>query len=131
MFLVGYLGVRYFVKLLSIPKAIMVPLIVTFSVIGAYAIDGRVFDIWVMAILGLIGYVMKRNGMPVAPAVLAMILGPIGENAFIQSTSIFKGNYWLFFTRPICLVLMFITAASVFMTFRASRKARLAEREKA
>ena len=71
-----------------------------------------------MLLLGIAGYFMRKNGMPLAPAVIAIILGPIGEDAFLQANTIFHGNLFLFFTRPICLFFIIATVASIVYTAR-------------
>ncbi|MDL2210839.1 tripartite tricarboxylate transporter permease [Desulfovibrio sp. OttesenSCG-928-O18] len=123
MLVVGLGGMRVFLKILSVKKTIMIPLIITFATIGSYALNFRVFDIGLMFGLGIAGYFMRKNGIPIAPAVIAIILGPIGEDAFLQSMSIFHGNLFLFFTRPICVFFIAATALSVFYTVRRQRKA--------
>lgn len=118
MLALGLGGIRVFLRLLNIKKAVLVPLVLTFAVVGSYALNIRVFDILVMFVLGLLGYLMRKNGFPLAPAVIAVILGPIGEDALLQSMSIFGGNMWLFFTRPICLFFIAVTVLSIAMSVR-------------
>ena len=118
MLLIGIIGVRFFVKIIKMPNAIMIPVILTFSIIGAFAINGNLFDVGLMLALGLIGYVMRLNSIPIAPTVLALILGPIGETAFQQTLSITHGQPWMILLRPICLVLLIITFLSVIIGLR-------------
>ncbi len=118
MLLVGLAGVRLFAKVLKLQTNVLVPVIITFAVIGSYAINNSVFDVGLMFVLGLIGYLMRINGFPIAPVVLALILGPIGENAFIQSLSMFNNNLILFFTRPLSVVLIILTVFSLVMSIR-------------
>ncbi|MCI5957762.1 MAG: tripartite tricarboxylate transporter permease [Clostridiales bacterium] len=122
MLIIGLVGIKAFLRVLSIKKAIMVPLIITFAIIGSYALNYRVFDVGVMLLLGVVGYLMRKSGLPIAPAVIAIILGPIGEDAFLQSATIFRGNLWLFFTRPICLFFIVVTVASIVFTVRGHLK---------
>jgi putative tricarboxylic transport membrane protein len=121
MLFIGLGGIRFFVKIIKLPNAIMIPVILTFTIIGSYAIKGSIFDVGLMLVLGLIGYLMRVNSMPVAPTVLALILGPIGENAFLQTLSITHGQPWMIFTRPICLVLLAITVLSIVFSMRKNR----------
>lgn len=124
MLVVGLAGIKAFLKILSIKKSIMIPLIITFAVIGSYSLYFRIFDVMLMLGLGIIGYFMKKNDLPLAPVVLAIILGPIGETSFIQTISIFDGNLWLFFTRPICVVMIIITVLSIYFTAKKQYKGR-------
>lgn len=103
------------------PNAVMIPVILTFSIIGAYAINASIFDVGLMFFLGLIGYAMRLNSIPIAPTVLALILGPIGEDAFQQTVSITHGQVWMIFSRPICIVLLVVTVLSVFFSLRKNR----------
>jgi len=118
MLLLGVWGIKYFEKLIQLPSTIMIPIILVFTVVGSFAINENVFDVFLMLVLGIIGYFMRLNGLPLAATVLAMILGPIGEEAMIQTISITHGQIWQLFTRPICLVLLVITILSVVMTAR-------------
>lgn len=122
MLALGTAGIRVFLKLLNLKKTVMVPLIVTFAVVGSYAINYRVFDVVLMLMLGVAGYFMRKHGMPLAPAVIAIILGPIGEDAFLQSYTIFNGNLGTFFTRPICVFFILATAFSIVYTVLSHRK---------
>lgn len=121
MLFIGIGGVRFFIKIIKMPNAVMVPVILTFSIIGSYAINGNIFDVGLMLALGLIGYLMRINSMPIAPTVLALILGPIGEVAFQQTVSITHSKVWMIFTRPICIVLLVITVLSVIFGLRKNR----------
>jgi putative tricarboxylic transport membrane protein len=121
MLFLGLGGVRFFVKIIKMPNAVMIPVILTFSIIGAYAINASIFDVGLMFFLGLIGYAMRLNSIPIAPTVLALILGPIGEDAFQQTVSITHGQVWMIFSRPICIVLLVVTVLSVFFSLRKNR----------
>lgn len=119
---VGLSMVRLFVKLLGIKKDLMVPLIITFAIIGSYSINNRIFDVMLMLGVGVAGYFLKKAQLPLAPVVLASILGPIGESALVASKSMFRGNYLMFFTRPICLIIIAVTVLSLYYTVRAQKK---------
>ncbi len=97
-------------KLLKIPYESLVVLILVFCVIGAYSLNNSVFDIGVMIVCGILGYVFKKLDFPMAPAILTLILGPLMERSLRESLSIAQGDYSIFFTRPISLVLLIITA---------------------
>lgn len=96
-----------------IPFPILGPLIILFSVIGAYSIRFMLFDVWVALIFGVIGYVMRKTGFPIAPMVLASVLAQMLETSLQQSLLISQGSPWIFFTRPIALVFMLLAFASI------------------
>jgi len=111
------------VKVLKIPYRILFPLILFFCVIGCYSLDNRAFDVFMMLIFGIIGYIFRKVKYEPAPLVLAFILGPLMENALGQSLLMFGGDFSLFITRPIsgsCLIVaLMLLLGSIF-----SRKGR-------
>jgi putative tricarboxylic transport membrane protein len=102
--------VPLFAAILRIPFAILTPLIVVVCAIGAYAVHNSMIDIWYMLIFGVVGYVFKKLDYPLAPLVLALVLGDLAENALRQSLIMSQGSLAIFFTRPIAAV---ITVAAV------------------
>ena len=100
-----------FAAILRIPFAILTPLIVVVCAIGSYAVHNSMIDIWYMLIFGVVGYVFKKLDYPLAPLVLALVLGDISENALRQSLIMSQGSLAIFVTRPIAGV---ITAAALF-----------------
>jgi putative tricarboxylic transport membrane protein len=107
--------VGLWVRLLRIPYNILVVFILVFCVIGAYSLNNSVFDIGMMIFCGFIGYLAKKLDFPLAPAILTLILGPMMERSLRESLSMSQGDYSTFFTRPISLVLLVITAV-IFLT---------------
>jgi putative tricarboxylic transport membrane protein len=103
--------VPFFASILRIPFAILTPLIVVICAIGSYAVHNSMIDIWYMLIFGVIGYVFKKLDYPLAPLVLALVLGDMAENSLRQSLIMSQGSLAIFFTRPISGV---ITAVAVF-----------------
>jgi putative tricarboxylic transport membrane protein len=110
-------GVPFFAAILRIPFAILTPLIVVVCAIGAYAVHSSMIDIWYMLIFGVAGYVFKKLDYPLAPLVLALVLGDLAENALRQSLIMSQGSLTIFFTRPIAgaitLVAIFFFALPV------------------
>jgi putative tricarboxylic transport membrane protein len=80
-----------------------------FCIVGAYSLQGSVFDIGVMLVFGVIGYLLRKLGLPLAPAVLALILGPFMEKSLRTSLEMSGGDFGLFVSRPICAVLLVLT----------------------
>jgi putative tricarboxylic transport membrane protein len=103
--------VPLFAAILKIPFAILTPVIVVVCAIGSYAVHSSMIDIWYMLIFGIVGYVFKKLDYPLAPLVLALVLGDLAENALRQSLIMSQGSLAIFVTRPISGV---ITAAAVF-----------------
>src|SRR5256714_10757065 len=104
-------GVPFFAAILKIPFAILTPLIVVVCAIGAYAVHSSMIDVWYMLIFGVVGYVFKKLDYPLAPLVLALVLGDLAENALRQSLIMSQGSLAVFFSRPIACV---ITSVALF-----------------
>ncbi len=100
-------------RICVIPFYILGPLIVFFSVLGTYSIRFQVFDVWVMLIFGVIGYLMRKLGFPVAPMVLATVIAQMMETSLGQSLLISRGSPLIFFTRPISAVFMGLAFLSI------------------
>jgi putative tricarboxylic transport membrane protein len=98
------------VRLLSVPPRILMPLILLFCFTGTYAVSGNPFDLWVMVAFGIVGFVLQRYGYPVAPIVLGLILGPMLETHFRRALIVSRGNYAIFLQRPIAAALLAVAA---------------------
>lgn len=110
--LVVLLFVPLFAAILRIPFGILTQLIVVICAIGAYAVNNALLDVWYMLIFGVIGYVFKKLDYPLAPLVLALVLGDMAETAIRQSLIMSRGNPLIFFWSPISAV---ITAAALLL----------------
>jgi putative tricarboxylic transport membrane protein len=99
------------VKILKIPYKILFPLILLFCLIGVYSVSNSVFDIYIMLIFGILGYLMKKFEYEGAPLVLAFVLGPMMENNLRKSLIISQGDFSIFFTRPLAAVSLIISLA--------------------
>src|SRR6266851_1125093 len=97
--------VPLFAAILRIPFAILTPFIVLICAIGSYAVHNNMIDIWYMVIFGVVGYVFKKLDYPLAPLVLALVLGDLAENALRQSLIMSQGSLAIFVTRPIAGVI--------------------------
>lgn len=98
--------VPLFASILRIPFAIIGPAIVVICFIGAYTIAGRPFDLWLALIFGALGYLFKKLGYPIAPLILAMVIGDKAEDAFRQSLIMSKGSMTIFWSNPLVATLM-------------------------
>ncbi|MDA8126919.1 MAG: tripartite tricarboxylate transporter permease [Deltaproteobacteria bacterium] len=119
-----------FVAAVRIQAAFLLPMIVTFTIIGAYSMQNSMFLVWLMLGMGVVGFFMKKLGYPPAPMVLALVLGNTLESAFRQSLQMSQGNLGIFFERPLSAFLMvaaFIMALfPLFMMGYRALKKRLA-----
>lgn len=97
-------------RITELPSAIIAPLIVLVTLAGAYGINNNAFDITIMIGFGVLGYVMKKFDYPVAPLVLAFVLGPIMEASLRQSLIISRGSFDIFFARPFAGAMMAVAA---------------------
>lgn len=111
MIAVGILGSKLWVRVTDIPKTILYPLIFTFSILGSYAVSKSMFDVVVCLVFGVIGWLMKRYGFPVAPVVLGVVLGRLMELNFSQALMV--GGVASFYTRPLTLILLAISIMAV------------------
>ncbi len=100
-------------KILDVPYQYVCVGTLLFCMLGAYSINQSVFDIWVMIGFGLIGYLLRKLDFPLAPAVLGMILGPQLEKSLRTSLEMSAGDFSIFLTRPITLVLLIISLAII------------------
>ncbi|MEQ1611185.1 MAG: tripartite tricarboxylate transporter permease [Hyphomicrobiaceae bacterium] len=103
--------VPLFASILRIPFAVIGPAIVVVCFIGAYTIAGRPFDLWLALIFGFVGYGFKKLDYPIAPLVLAMVIGDKAEDAFRQSMIMSKGQLSIFWSNPLVTTLMLIGLA--------------------
>jgi putative tricarboxylic transport membrane protein len=100
-------------SLLRIPYTILLPLILLFTLIGAFAINNNPWDIWIMILFGVIGYLMRKFEYPAAPVVLALVLGPMMETNFRRTLAISQGDYTVFLTHPISAFLIICAVLSL------------------
>jgi len=100
-------------RIALLPFPILGPLIILFSVIGAYSIRFLAFDVWMALLFGVIGYLMRKLGFPMAPMVLATVLAQMLETSLQQSLLISRGSPLIFFTRPIAAAFMALALLSI------------------
>ncbi|MBB4929524.1 putative tricarboxylic transport membrane protein [Lipingzhangella halophila] len=105
MRVLAYLASTYFIRLLSIPRTIILPIAVTLGFVGAWGVGFTVFDIQVVLVCGLIGYVLRSRGFPLAPLVLGILIGPVADQSLRRAILTYEGDFGAMFTRPIALVL--------------------------
>ena len=96
-----------FIWVLKMPFTILAPVIFILCVVGGFVPTLDMHDVWLMLIFGIVGYLMRKLNYPMAPAVLAIVLGPLAEPALRQSLLISGGSFSIFFNRPFAAVIMF------------------------
>ncbi|HJT15331.1 MAG TPA: tripartite tricarboxylate transporter permease [Dongiaceae bacterium] len=109
--------VGMWVRLLAIPTPLLYGGILVFATLGVYSYNQSVFDLGLLFIFGIVGYLMRRFDFPVAPAIIGMILGPLAEQNFRRALSITQGDYSVFFTHPISATLLAIAALVIVAPF--------------
>jgi putative tricarboxylic transport membrane protein len=107
------------IKVLMVPKPIILPIIFVLCVVGSYAISQRLFDVWVMLGFGVLGYALRRFHYPVAPLVLGIVLGDLMEKGFRRGLVLSDGELGPFFTRPISAVLWISIVVVILLKFPA------------
>lgn len=124
----GFLLIRVSGMVLRIPRSILMGLIVAISICGAFAINNGYLEIGLVVLFGVMGYLFEKGGIPLAPVVLGIVLGPIVERNFMQS--VIKTNWDLtqFFTRPISAVLIVLVILAIASVPLMSWLGRRAER---
>jgi len=113
--LIGLFAAKYFIGLVKVPVHILSVFIIIIAILGAYAINSSLIDVYVMMAFGILGFFMKRFGFEAAPLVLGMILGPIAEQGLQQAIMLSRGQFVVFniLSRPISLILLAMTIASL------------------
>ena len=106
--LINVAFIPLFLWVLKMPFTILAPIIFVLSLVGGYSPTQDMHDVWLMLIFGVGAYLMRKLDYPLAPAVLAIVLGPIAEPALRQSLLISNGDFSVFFTRPISGPIMVI-----------------------
>ena len=117
------------VQMLRIPDKILYPLIILFCLVGAYSINNSVFDIGVMVLFGIIGYLLKKFDYEAAPLILGFVLGPMFEVNLRRSLLMSQGSFGIFVERPIAIVALIICAILITLPiYQAIRKKHLVKR---
>ncbi|HEX6980414.1 MAG TPA: tripartite tricarboxylate transporter permease [Alphaproteobacteria bacterium] len=114
--------VGLFVNLLRIPYAYLYPAILVFCVLGVYSVNNSVVDVWIMTVMGALGYVLRKFDFEVAPIVLGLVLSPMLETALRQSLAMSSGSYAIFVDRPIAIGMLAVAAVLLLLSFLPTLK---------
>jgi putative tricarboxylic transport membrane protein len=112
-FFVGLYGARIFARATLIPLTILWPMVFLFSIVGAYALDQSMIDVWIALIFGVIGYLMRRYGFSVVSLAIGLILGGMLEKRLGQSMVMLDEQWWLIATRPLSLFFLVLTVLAL------------------
>ena len=104
------------VRLLTIPYRVLFPAIIAFACIGCYAINQNTFDVYAIAVFGLLGYVLVKLGCEPAPLLLGFVLGPLLEEHLRRAMIISRGDPMIFLTRPISATLLALAALALVLS---------------
>jgi putative tricarboxylic transport membrane protein len=127
--------VGIFVTVLRIPYSYLYPLIIMFCIVGVYEVNHSTVDVWIMLIMGALGYALRKFEFDPAPLVLGLVIAPLLEQSLRQSLIMSNGNYFIFLNRPISAGLLIVSAcllamaALSFVLKRRDWRAELAEAE--
>jgi len=116
-----------FLMVLRMPFTILAPVIFILCIVGGYAPTKDMHDVWLMLIFGVVGYLMRKLDYPLAPAVLAIVLGPLAESSVRQSLIMSHGSFGIFVERPISAIIMAITVLLFVLPIVKIMKKRRAE----
>ena len=109
MIFTGALAILSATFILKVPRNVLMPLVLLTSLVGAYAITGSTMAVWIVLALGIAGFFMEENGIPMAPAILGIVLGRVLEDNFMLSMLKAQGELASFFERPVAAVLGTVT----------------------
>ena len=107
--------VKYFSKILLVPRSILMPAIATISIVGVYSISNNPFDIVLMIIFGMLGYVMRKLDFPFAPLILGLVLGRTLENNLRRAAIYGDGDFFILLSSPTAIILWVLTVLSFFL----------------
>lgn len=123
-YLVGSLFLPVFARLVRLPDGVIAAGIMGFAMLGAFAIRNLMFDVWITLGFGLVGYLMKKLNFPVAPVILAMVLGYLIESNYRTALLSSQGDYMVFLTDPVSVLFLFFSAISILVPVRRAIRAR-------
>lgn len=114
MLWLGFAGNRWLARVVTVPLPVLMPIVVLLSVVGSFAVQNRIFDVYLMVAFGLVGYLLKKAEFPVGPVILGVILGPMADGELRRTLALYEGAVLrAFVTRPISLVLVILVSFTI------------------
>lgn len=124
LFGVGTFSIKYLSRVADIPARYLYPVVLIFCVLGSYAINNSFFDVYLMLIFGVVGFIMVKTGTPTAPFLIGFILGPLFEDNFRRTLLISKGDMSIFVRGPISITFICLTVITVILIVLGKHKQR-------
>lgn len=126
MWVQGELFSKLFANVARVPQSIMVPVIVVMCTMGAFAIGNNIFEVFVVAAFGLVGFLMKKVELPITPLCISLVLGSLFESSMRRALLLSKNDFTVFFTRPVSCIILILSVVvmlwPVLSTHMNSRK---------
>lgn len=110
----GLLGAHLWVRVIDFPAQYLWPGILVLCVVGAFALRGSLLDMWAMVAAGILGFVLRMDGYPLAPMVLGLILGPIAEENLRRSLELSGGSWDIIYTSPVAMLILLLGVVTLF-----------------
>lgn len=118
MLALGLGGIRFFAKIVRVPKKLIIPIILVLSIIGSYSMNNTMFDVLVTFVFGIIGYLFTKAEIPTSPILLAIILGPMAETNLRKAILMYEGSWSFLWSRPITVAFILLSVFSLFTTLK-------------
>jgi putative tricarboxylic transport membrane protein len=126
MLIIGYCGMRVFIKLLNIPKNCLLPVVFVLCAVGAFGLNNRIFDTWCLALFGIMGFIFSLFDIPMTPLVISFVLTPIAETNLRRGLQAEMGSFMPFLTRPVSAFFLAVAVLfifwNIFSYYRAKHK---------
>lgn len=122
LFVIGKFSIRAISRIAEIPNRVLYPVVLVFCLYGSFAINNSTFDVLVMLLMGIVGYLMMVFRFPAPPFLIAFILGPLLEDNFRQSMILSEGGLGILVRSPICWVFWTMTLASIYFLIKSRQK---------
>jgi putative tricarboxylic transport membrane protein len=122
MLAMGLYAARLFARLAYVPLIILGPIMLLVTILGSYATRQYVFDMWITVLLGTVCSLLSLAKYPMPPILLGVILGPLAEKGFRRAMILSQGDWTVFLTRPICLIMLLVSALSIYVGLRLSKR---------
>lgn len=122
MLFLEFYGLRLFVKALKIPKYYLLPVVFMLCIVGAFGLNNRVFDTFIVIGFGAVGYFFSKFKFPVAPFIMGFILGPMCEDYLRKALMLSSGSYLPFVSKPVSCAFLILTVFSLFLVAKKTKK---------
>ena len=122
-------NIKLFVRMLAVPKHILLPIIMVLSLVGAIAVNNRIFDAWIVLIFGIVGIVMNKLEFPITPIILGFILGPLAETNLRRALMVSKGAFLPLISNTPSIILISLSVLSLILAPRLLKREAKAQAE--